>query len=55
MLAVMHRLKHATKYDKLALLDGGLMAEFDAPVVLLAGDTCFAQSCKSSAHQKGAP
>lgn len=50
VLAVMHRLKHVAKYDKVALLDGGLVAEFDAPAVLLAGDTSFAQFCKSSAH-----
>lgn len=50
VLAVTHRLKHITKYDKVALRDGGLMAELDAPVVLLAGEACFAQFCKSSAH-----
>lgn len=50
VLAVMHRLKHVTKYDKVALLDGGLVAEFDAPAVLLAEDTCFARFCESSVH-----
>lgn len=52
MLAVMHRLKHVTRHDKVAFRDGGLTAECAAPAVLLAEDACFAQFCKSSAHAK---
>ena len=31
VLAVMHRLTHITRYDKVALLDNGHLVEFDTP------------------------
>lgn len=48
MLAVMHRLTHVTRYDKVALLDGGHLVEFDAPEKLLNRDSRFASLYESS-------
>jgi ATP-binding cassette subfamily C (CFTR/MRP) protein 1 len=42
VLAVMHRLKHITQYHKVALLDNGLLLEFDTPAALLARESKFA-------------
>jgi ABC-type multidrug transport system fused ATPase/permease subunit len=38
VLAIMHRLKYVTRYDKVALLDGGELVEFDGPRTLLSRD-----------------
>lgn len=48
VLAVMHRLTHVTRYDKVALLDGGHLVEFDAPEKLLNRDSRFASLYESS-------
>jgi ATP-binding cassette, subfamily C (CFTR/MRP), member 1 len=42
VIAIMHRLKHISKYDKVALLDNGFLVEYDNPSVLLAKDSSFA-------------
>ena len=43
VLAIMHRLEHVTKYDKVALLDGGDLVEFDEPSKLMAEESRFAE------------
>jgi ATP-binding cassette, subfamily C (CFTR/MRP), member 1 len=44
VLAVMHRLEHIHRYDKVALLDNGELMEFYAPGALLEDpDSHFAQ------------
>lgn len=48
VLAVMHRLEHVTKYDKVALLDEGELVEFDAPSKLMAEESRFAELWMSS-------
>jgi ATP-binding cassette subfamily C (CFTR/MRP) protein 1 len=50
ILAVMHRLKHVARYDKVALLGNGKLLEFDEPEALMAGDTKFAELYKLYAH-----
>lgn len=42
VISVMHRLKHVTRFDKVAVMDAGELVEFDSPDVLLAGDSTFA-------------
>ncbi|KAI0015929.1 P-loop containing nucleoside triphosphate hydrolase protein [Xylariomycetidae sp. FL0641] len=43
VLAVMHRLTHIARYDRVAVLDDGHLMEFDAPEVLLSQDSRFAK------------
>lgn len=50
VLAVMHRLAHITKYDRIALLDKGLLLEFDTPDALLAGETRFRELYRSAGY-----
>jgi ATP-binding cassette, subfamily C (CFTR/MRP), member 1 len=47
VLAVMHRLKHVDKYDKVALMHEGQLIEYDDPALLLAGETKFSDLYKS--------
>lgn len=49
VLAVMHRLTHITRYDKVAFLDDGHLVEFDAPETLLGRDSKFARLYQISA------
>ncbi|KAI0170239.1 ABC transporter [Pestalotiopsis sp. NC0098] len=49
VLAVMHRLTHIGRYDKVALLDHGHLMEFDAPARLLDQESKFASLHQSSA------
>ncbi|ETS75107.1 hypothetical protein PFICI_13591 [Pestalotiopsis fici W106-1] len=49
VLAVMHRLTHIGRYDKVALLDSGHLMEFDSPASLLSQDSHFASLHRSSA------
>lgn len=49
VLAVMHRLTHITRYDKVALLDNGHLMEFDAPQALLSRESRFAGLYQASA------
>ena len=49
VLAVMHRLTHITRYDKVALLDSGHLMEFDSPAKLLSQESRFASLHQSSA------
>jgi ABC-type multidrug transport system fused ATPase/permease subunit len=48
VLAVMHRLTHITRYDKVALLDDGHLVEFDAPGTLLSQESRFAKMYQTS-------
>ncbi|KAI8263442.1 ABC transporter [Colletotrichum sp. SAR 10_77] len=50
VLAVMHRLKHVTHYDKVALLGDGKLVEFDTPESLISGETQFAEMFKMKAN-----
>ncbi|KAK1996035.1 ABC transporter [Colletotrichum falcatum] len=43
VLAVMHRLKHVSRYDRVALLGGGELLEFGEPASLISGRTRFAE------------
>lgn len=43
VLAVMHRLEHIRRYDKVAVFGDGKLLEFDAPGTLLSGDTSLAR------------
>lgn len=49
LLAVMHRLTHINRYDKVALLDHGHLMEFDAPATLLSQESKFFSLHQSSA------
>ena len=48
VLAVMHRLSHVTKYNKVALLGDGVLLEFDDTASLLASKSQFAKLYQSS-------
>ncbi|GKT91859.1 ABC transporter [Colletotrichum tofieldiae] len=43
VLAVMHRLTHVARYDKVALFGDGELLEFDEPASLISGKTRFAE------------
>ena len=43
VLAIMHRLRHVSRYDKVALLEDGALLEYGEPESLLTGDTRFAE------------
>lgn len=48
VLAVMHRLTHITRYDKVAVLDNGHLVEFDTPGTLLSRKSRFASLYETS-------
>lgn len=48
VISVIHRLKHVTRYDKVAVMDAGELVEFDAPDVLLEGESKFAELYESA-------
>lgn len=50
VLAVMHRLNHVLKYNKVALLGDGVLLEFDDTASLLAKETQFAELYRSSSR-----
>jgi ATP-binding cassette, subfamily C (CFTR/MRP), member 1 len=52
VLAVMHRLTHITRYDKVALLGNGHLLEFDTPSALLCRESRFADLYRSSTKQE---
>lgn len=43
VLAVMHRLKHVSRYDKVALLGDGQLLEYGSPSSLMSDDSRFAE------------
>ncbi|KIX01229.1 uncharacterized protein Z518_08954 [Rhinocladiella mackenziei CBS 650.93] len=48
VLAVMHRLKHVMRYDSVALLNDGVLLEYDQPASLINRPTRFAELYKSN-------
>jgi ATP-binding cassette subfamily C (CFTR/MRP) protein 1 len=46
VLAVMHRLKHVARYDKVAFLGNGKLLVYDEREILIAGDTKFSELYK---------
>ena len=50
VIAIMHRLKHVSRYDRIALLDRGRILEYGEPEELKLGDTKFAELCKLNAN-----
>lgn len=51
VIAVMHRLTHVARYDKVALLDNGHLMEFDTPETLLSQESRFASLYQTSITQ----
>jgi ABC-type multidrug transport system fused ATPase/permease subunit len=47
VIAVMHKLLHVTRYDKVALMENGELLEFDDPRLLMAKETRFAELYRS--------
>lgn len=43
VLAVMHRLNHVKKYDRVAVLDQGRLVEYGEPGRLTVQESCFAK------------
>ncbi|KAF2444598.1 putative multidrug resistance-associated protein [Karstenula rhodostoma CBS 690.94] len=43
VLAVVHRFRYIEKFDKVAVLDKGILVEFDSPSALLGGNTILAE------------
>ncbi|EKV10615.1 ATP-binding cassette transporter [Penicillium digitatum PHI26] len=41
VLAVVHRLRFISYYDRIALLDNGILMEFDSPEALMSTDSQF--------------
>jgi ATP-binding cassette subfamily C (CFTR/MRP) protein 1 len=50
VLAVIHRLDLIQKYDKVALLDSGVLVEYDTPAELLAGPSRLSELHSSGGH-----
>ena len=53
VLAVMHRLEHVVRYDKVALLDSGKLKEYGMPRDLIAADGEFAGLYRASLERRG--
>ncbi|KAI1268251.1 ABC transporter [Xylariaceae sp. FL1019] len=47
VISVMHKLQHVTRYDKVALMENGVLLECDAPEVLMGKKTRFAELYQS--------
>lgn len=43
VLAVVHRLRYIERFDKVAVLDGGKLVEFDNPSILLSRESILAE------------
>ena len=54
VLAVVHRLRYIERFDKVAVLDGGVLVEFDKPSTLLAGTSLLAEMYKAGQHDRNA-
>ncbi|KXG52764.1 ABC transporter, integral membrane type 1 [Penicillium griseofulvum] len=50
VLSVLHRLRYIHSYDRVAVLDGGVLVEFDTPAALLARDSRLAALYHSGSH-----
>ncbi|KAF2253629.1 putative multidrug resistance-associated protein [Trematosphaeria pertusa] len=52
VLAVVHRLRYIERFDKVAVLDGGVLVEFDKPSTLLAGTSLLADMYKAGQQDR---
>ena len=52
VLAVVHRLRYIERFDKVAVLDGGVLVEFDRPSTLLAGASLLADMYKAGQRDR---
>jgi ATP-binding cassette subfamily C (CFTR/MRP) protein 1 len=50
VLAVMHRLRHVARYDKVAILDAGKLLDYGVPVSLMEGNARFSELCHLNAN-----
>lgn len=50
VLSVLHRLRYIHRYDRVAVLNEGVLVEFDTPAALLARDSRFAELYHSGGH-----
>jgi len=51
ILAVVHRLRYITRFDKVAVLRGGRLVEYDTPDALLARPSILADMYKAGGYQ----
>jgi ATP-binding cassette subfamily C (CFTR/MRP) protein 1 len=47
VLAVVHRLRFIERFDKVAVLDKGVVVEFDSPAALLGRKSVLAEMCQA--------
>lgn len=52
IIAVAHKLDTILDFDKVALLDGGELAEYDDPYTLLSSDSAFARLYASTTDEQ---
>ncbi|RYP65462.1 hypothetical protein DL770_008992 [Monosporascus sp. CRB-9-2] len=52
VLAVVHRLRYIERFDKVAVLDGGVLVEFEKPSTLLAGTSLLADMYKAGQQDR---
>ena len=52
VLAVIHRLRYIERFDKVAVLDGGVLVEFDKPSTLLARKSLLADMYKAGQQDR---
>jgi ABC-type multidrug transport system fused ATPase/permease subunit len=52
VLAVVHRLRYIDRFDKVAVLEGGVLVEFDKPGTLLGRPSLLADMCKAGGHDR---
>ncbi|RYP65399.1 hypothetical protein DL771_008344 [Monosporascus sp. 5C6A] len=52
VLAVVHRLRYIERFDKVAVLDGGVLVEFDTPSTLLTGTSLLADMYKAGQQDR---
>lgn len=50
VLSVLHRLRYIHRYDRVAVLDAGVLVEFDTPAALLSRNSRFAELYHSGNH-----
>lgn len=55
VLAVIHRLKYIDRFDKVAVMDQGVLVEFDTPTALLGRDSILAEMYRAGSGVAEAP
>ncbi|KAL2817570.1 P-loop containing nucleoside triphosphate hydrolase protein [Aspergillus granulosus] len=53
IISILHQLDTVTAFDKVAVMDGGRLVEFDAPEILLSRDSMFAALYQIHREQSG--